>query len=153
MQTLGWSFGCFWLLIKDINKYSSGIPGGEDNIYWLSNSWENKIANVKVHFGFTEEIWNSIEYQLSIGEKIEIKVEKRPWWSLTFFYVYSNIPRINRNDFWTQTCFFYQVIDDFLDVGSQRVVVKRTACHLFRYCKLCTCADDQPSPWCLRPRC
>ena len=39
-------------------------------------------------------------------------------------------------DFRTQTCVFYQVKDDFLYVGSQRIVVKRTAGHLFRYCEL-----------------
>ena len=33
-------------------------------------------------------------------------------------------------------CIIYQVIDDFLDVGSQRIVVKGTACHLFRYREL-----------------
>ena len=36
-------------------------------------------------------------------------------------------------DFRTQTCIFYQVIDDFLGIGSQRIVVKGTGGHLFHY--------------------
>jgi len=43
---------------------------------------------------------------------------------------------ISEYDFRTQMCIFYQVIDDFVDVGSQRIVVKRTAGHLFHYREL-----------------
>ena len=43
------------------------------------------------------------------------------------------IHEISEYDFLTQTCIFYQVIGDFLDVASQRIVIKGTAGHLFRY--------------------
>ena len=39
-------------------------------------------------------------------------------------------------DLRAQRCIIYQVIDDYLDVGSQRIVVKGTAGHLFRYREL-----------------
>ena len=39
-------------------------------------------------------------------------------------------------DFRTQAGIFYQVIDDFLDVGLQWIVVKRAAGHIFRYREL-----------------
>ena len=46
------------------------------------------------------------------------------------------VREISEYDFRTQTCIFYQDMNDFLDIGSQRIVVKGTAGHLFRYREL-----------------
>ena len=39
---------------------------------------------------------------------------------------------VSEYDFRPQMCIIYQVTDDFLSVGSQRIEVKGTAGHLFR---------------------
>ena len=41
------------------------------------------------------------------------------------------IHEISQYDFQTQTNIIYQVMDDYLDIGSQRIVVKGTAATFF----------------------